>query len=380
VACTYQLELQTSDVRKAGTAGSVFLTIIGDACAIGEAPRAGAQNLAGWLVGWGGGREAQRPPAWISSNFSLNFLAAGPYQLSNTEAEHFQRGQLDVFEIEGAPDCGQLRQIEVCACSENWLLQGQGLAGDWQSSGLTGRGLGCGWWACLLPSLLLPATPLRPPSITLPALPRCLQVRHEGSGRGAGWHLAWAKVSNRTTGAVAMFKCNRWVDRRGRDDPRIVSVVLALPPDQAATAGGRLSAEDRLLLGGSVKAAAATAAAQAPLVQDVRMEAEPGGEAAEAGEVAAAPPAGLPGYRVVFHTSRICGSGTKAKVGAPVWRVSALQFALATWQAGCAVYLLCPQQVYAPHFSDNSPELSVELNTPTQASSALLLAPPAGAL
>lgn len=112
-----------------------------------------------------------------------------------------------------------------------------------------------------------------------------------------------------------MFKCNRWVDRRGRDDPHIVAVVLALPPDQAAAAGGRLNTKDRLLLGGSVKAAAAAAAAQAPLVQDMRMVAELGGETEEGGEVAAAAPSGLPGYRVVFHTSRICGSGSKAKVG-----------------------------------------------------------------
>jgi hypothetical protein len=158
-------------------------------------------------------------------------------------------------------------------------------------------------------------------------------VRHDGSGRGGGWHLAWAKVSNLTTGAVGMFKCNRWVDRRGHDKPHIVSVVLELPPNQAAAAGGLLSAKDRLLLGGSFKAAAA-AAARAPLVQDVRMEAEPGGEAPEAGAVAAAPAAGLPGYRVVFHTSRICcGSGTNAKVGAPVWLVGALPVALASSQA-----------------------------------------------
>jgi hypothetical protein len=52
VACTYRLEMQTSDVRKAGTAGSVFLTIIGDACTIGEATLDGGQRLAGWLVGW----------------------------------------------------------------------------------------------------------------------------------------------------------------------------------------------------------------------------------------------------------------------------------------------------------------------------------------
>ena len=220
-----------------------------------------------------------------------------------------------------------------------------------------------GWWACLLPILLLPATPLVPPTSTPPTLPRCLQVRHDGSGRGAGWHLAWAKVSNCTTGAVAMFKCNRWVDRRGRDDPRIVSVVLALPPDQAAAAGGRLSAKDRLLLGGSVKAAAAAAAAQAPLVQDVRMEAEPGGEAAEAGEVVAAAPAGLPGYRVVFHTSRICGSGTKAKVGRScVCVLKAVQLAPASWQCVPAVPPGVRPSSCLPATSGVSPSSSIHSN------------------
>ena len=60
--------------------------------------------------------------------------------------------------------------------------------------------------------------------------PTNVQVRHDGSGRRNGWHLAWAKVTNATTGAVALFKCNRWVDLRGHDDPGIVGVVLAQPP------------------------------------------------------------------------------------------------------------------------------------------------------
>ena len=57
MACTYRLEMQTSDVRKAGTAGSVFLTIIGDACTIGEATLDGGQRLAGWRVGWEEGEQ-----------------------------------------------------------------------------------------------------------------------------------------------------------------------------------------------------------------------------------------------------------------------------------------------------------------------------------
>jgi hypothetical protein len=34
-ACRYRLEVQTSDLRRAGTAANVFVTIIGDSCAIG---------------------------------------------------------------------------------------------------------------------------------------------------------------------------------------------------------------------------------------------------------------------------------------------------------------------------------------------------------
>ncbi|PRW59715.1 lipoxygenase homology domain-containing 1 isoform A [Chlorella sorokiniana] len=217
VVCRYRLEVQTSDVRKAGTSGSVYVTLTGDICTI------------------------------------------GPYQLRNTEAEYFQRGQLDVFEVEGAPDCGRLQQIEV---------------------------------------------------------------RHDGAGRGNGWHLAWVKATNLTTGAVALFKCERWVDRRRQEDPGIVAVVVALPPDQAAAASGRRSTKDRLLLGslpglGAKGGIAASAALQAPAPQEVQAQAELGGSMhrAEAGGMEGlGAAAALPGYRVVFHTSRMCGSGTRAKV------------------------------------------------------------------
>lgn len=168
-----------------------------------------------------------------------------------------------------------------------------------------------------------------------PPFQRCslpLQVRHDGAGRGAGWHLAWVKASNLTTGAVAMFKCARWVDRREPADPAIVAVVVSLPPDQAAAAaGGQRSAKDRLLLlgrktaalaglggGGNLAASTAAAALQAPLVQGVRMEAGLGGSPGQAallgGDGGEEGAGGLPGYRVVFHTSRMCGSGTRAKV------------------------------------------------------------------
>lgn len=124
-------------------------------------------------------------------------------------------------------------------------------------------------------------------------------------------------------------------------DPGIVAVVVALPPDQAAAAGGQHSAKDRLLLGGG---RAAQAASLAPVVQDVRMEAELGGSLVEAGMEGAGSEAGPPGYRVVFHTSRICGSGTKAKVGSPprgetgsecMWHGDLVQLSINSLPATC---------------------------------------------
>lgn len=110
------------------------------------------------------------------------------------------------------------------------------------------------------------------------------------------------------------------MDRRRQDDPSIVAVVVALPPDQAAAAGERRSAKDRLLLGslpglGAKGGIAASAALQAPAPQEIQAQADLGGSmhVAEAGGMEGAA-AALPGYRVVFHTSRMCGSGTRAKV------------------------------------------------------------------
>ena len=160
-------------------------------------------------------------------------------------------------------------------------------------------------------------------------------MRHGGQKKGDGWHLAWIKVNNASTGAVTMFKCNRWVDRRGLGDPGAVAAVTALPPDAAAAAAGvQRSAKDRALLQKGKALAlrapggvAAAAAAQAPLVPDRRMEADLGGTAGvveSATGPVAGPPAGPPGYRIAFHTSRMCGSGTHAKVGrSTCWAVGA---------------------------------------------------------
>lgn len=108
--CRYRLEVQTSDVRRAGTRGSVYVTLIGDAGAIGAGW--GQQRQRGLGKGPDAGVAFSSPPLAPSPTLP-RLRCPGPYQLSNVEGEHFQRGQLDVFEIEGAPDCGRLQQIEV---------------------------------------------------------------------------------------------------------------------------------------------------------------------------------------------------------------------------------------------------------------------------
>lgn len=93
-----------------------------------------------------------------------------------------------MFEVDGAPDCGRLQQIEV-----------QGSRGIMRDLKL----------CCLLAASLSQCCqqPLpRHASLVIPAG----QVRHDGAGRSNGWHLAWVKATNLTTGAVAMFKCGRW--------------------------------------------------------------------------------------------------------------------------------------------------------------------------
>ncbi|GAB4821886.1 hypothetical protein N2152v2_008932 [Parachlorella kessleri] len=191
VACSYRCELQTSDLRKAGTTGHVYLTIIG---------------------------ERER---------------IGTYKLSNPSGDHFQRGQLDVFQISNAPDIGQLRQIEV---------------------------------------------------------------RHDGQKKTA-WHLAFVKVANQQTGAVAMFNCNRWIDKQ-TGDPEVVGVVVAMPskPDLQQPLANRFALKDK-----TVHMAAA------------------GRGTVTFQEGTKKAPSDLPlqeqsGYKVAFHTSRGCGSGTNSKV------------------------------------------------------------------
>jgi len=52
VSCVYRVEVQTSDLRKAGTAGSVFLTIIGETCNLGELRRGGRRKVPAGISNW----------------------------------------------------------------------------------------------------------------------------------------------------------------------------------------------------------------------------------------------------------------------------------------------------------------------------------------
>ena len=83
---------------------------------------------------------------------------AGPFQLSNVEGEHFQRGQLDVFELDGAPDCGQLRRIEVEAGGSGRRRAGSCV----HKPGFTPHTSACRAAGCL--------TAVCPPAACMPAL------------------------------------------------------------------------------------------------------------------------------------------------------------------------------------------------------------------
>ena len=99
----------------------------------------------GWRAGGGcGGATAapfSQPPARtpLHTHTHPHSAPSGPYQLSNAGGAHFRRGQLDAFEVGGASDVGRLRQVEV---------------------------------------------------------------RHDGSGKRNGWHLAWVKVGGLWVGWV----------------------------------------------------------------------------------------------------------------------------------------------------------------------------------
>jgi hypothetical protein len=151
--------------------------------------------------------------------------SVGPFVLPNFAGSHFQRGQVDCFAVEGAPDVG-------------------------------------------------------PPAV--------IELRHDGRGRGAAWHAARVRVENCTTGAAATFECHQWIDIQ-REEPALRGTARALParppsprpPPRAAPTPWQGAWQQQ---GGSPRA-----------------------------DRAGAPAPGAPGYRVVIHTARGCGAGTRAR-------------------------------------------------------------------
>eukprot|EP00887_Chlorella_sp_A99_P006398 scaffold3.g6398.t1 len=146
--CRYRVEVQTSDLRRAGTRGHVYLTVLGD------------------------------------------HGAAGPFMLSNAGGAHFQRGQLDAFEVGAAPDVGTIRQVEV---RHDAVRRRGGWHLAWVKVGVEAARAGGG---------------------------------RVGKRQGAG---LWMGVTNETTAAVAMFPCSRWIDRQ-QGDPAVVAVAAPVPP------------------------------------------------------------------------------------------------------------------------------------------------------
>lgn len=64
-----------------------------------------------------------------------------------------------------------------------------------------------------------------------------LEIGHDNSGVSPGWHLAWVRVTNLTTGATGLFKCNQWLAKNEADKKIIrlldVEDVLQAPPTSA---------------------------------------------------------------------------------------------------------------------------------------------------
>ncbi|KAG1662011.1 hypothetical protein FOA52_009500 [Chlamydomonas sp. UWO 241] len=116
-----------------------------------------------------------------------------------------------------------------------------------------------------------------------------VEIGQDGSGMCAGWHLAWVRVTNMTTGAAAMFPCDQWLAKGEADKKtsRLLDASESTPPAGApmpmATATAVVS------IGPSV-----------PFTTTLLRK--------MGGTV------GAPGYRVTFCTSNAVMAGTSAPV------------------------------------------------------------------
>ncbi len=80
IDCTYKIELQTSDLRGAGTSANGVISLLG------------------------------------------SLAEAGPFQLAN-DGKTFQRGSLDVMTLDSVPDVGAIQQVVLTAgMSQNMTL------------------------------------------------------------------------------------------------------------------------------------------------------------------------------------------------------------------------------------------------------------------
>lgn len=98
VECSYRIELQTSDLRGAGTSANGVISLIG------------------------------------------SLAEAGPFQMVN-DGQTFQRGRLDVITLDGLPDIGAIQQVMplrcTCSLARHWRRT------SWSSAHNTGGSATC---------------------------------------------------------------------------------------------------------------------------------------------------------------------------------------------------------------------------------------------
>ncbi|GMH36686.1 hypothetical protein BSKO_04559 [Bryopsis sp. KO-2023] len=106
--------------------------------------------------------------ATISLAIAGSMCRTGPHELQRQSTKNFERNQEDQFCLDLLPDVGQFSHIEI---------------------------------------------------------------GHDGKGLGAGWHLAWVKITNTATGASATFTANRWLDKSEGDGATTQILRAEAAPD-----------------------------------------------------------------------------------------------------------------------------------------------------
>lgn len=157
-----------------------------------------------------------------------------------------------------------------------------------------------------------------------------LEVGHDNTGCSPGWHLAWVRVTNLTTGASAYFVCNQWLAKNEGDKKtsRLLDAETSTePPPTSADAllqtsdGGMDTRKDQ-----------ATPPSPPPQVYVPSTLMRKLGMGVM----------GQPGYKISFITSNIVMAGTNAPVFFEVRMRAAAHSGPVQQQAGHAqVFKLC---------------------------------------